>query len=150
MRLRPQFRSERGTTLLEITVTLSVLAVALSLGMPPLRAMSDRAAVAAARERTLALVHRARAEAPLRGGAELHLEPATDRVWLTTIAGDTLAVLPLDESGVDLRTSGSAQVITLRWSALGWGVVASRTLYFHRGDRESALVISSRGRATRR
>jgi hypothetical protein len=54
------------------------------------------------------------------------------------------------EHGVEISVPGGAATATLTFDALGLGVVASRTLVFRRGDAEVRLVVSARGRGTRR
>lgn len=60
------------------------------------------------------------------------------------------ASVDLSERGVEVRSSGTAEVIDIRWNALGWGIVASRTLILERGRAAARLVVSSRGRVSRR
>ena len=45
---------------------------------------------------------------------------------------------------------GAVLVDTLAFDALGLGIVTSRTLVFRKGDSEARLVVSSRGRGSRR
>lgn len=142
--------ARRGTTLLELTATLVLVGVLLSVALSPLRSIADRARAVAAREEVLALVHRGRVDARRLGGAILSLDAAEDRATLQSTDGDTLSRLDLGASGVDLQLGGSTRVAELHWNALGWGVVASRSVRLTRGSAVATLVISSRGRASRR
>lgn len=129
---------------------LALLAILLSVASPGLRRVLDRSVVVSSREEVLALVHRARAIAPEAGGATLRLDRSSDRAELFDGAGTRVAVVDLSDRRVDLQVSGSDAIVDLRWNALGWGIVASRSLTLARGGLEARLVISSRGRAARR
>jgi len=146
----PALIPRRGSTLVELLVGLSVVGVLLGLGTPLARGVLDRSAAVAAREEALGLVHHARALALSGGGATLTVVPDADVLILTDASGHVRTRLATAESGVDLRTTGAADSIRVRWNALGWGSFASRTLEFGRGGAVARLVISSRGRAERR
>ncbi len=103
-----------------------------------------------AREQALGLVHRARALALAGGGATLRVRQDDELILLLDGAGSERERLDVAEAGVDLRTTGGAREVDLTWTALGWGRVSSRTLDFRRGSARARLVISSRGRASRR
>ena len=137
----------RGYTLLEATVGLLLTALLLSLSVPLLRGARDQWVAVAGRDHTLAALHRTRMHARLLGGAQLRIRASPGR--LETLAGDTLLWWSdeLRDSGVRIELPGGRSETTITFDALGLGVVASRTLRFQRGRAESALVISSRGRA---
>jgi len=139
-----------GATLPELTVALAIAGLALGLAAPMARAVVDRIAVVAAREESMALLHRARALALDGGGATLHVVQGQELLVLLDGTGRERERLCFEGSGVDLTTSGSADEAVLSWNALGWGRVSSRTLEFRRGAMRTRLVISSRGRGTRR
>ena len=135
---------------MELLVVVALLSVLTGLGAPLWRGTVDRWAVRSVRDRTLAGVHRARLEARSLGGARLEVDGTEGnlRVW----AGDSLLwhdASPGRER-VAISLSSGAETTTLTFDALGLGVVASRTLWFRRGEAEARLVVSARGRATRR
>jgi len=134
----------------ELTVLLVVIGVILGLAMPGGRGLLDRIAVTAAREEIAGLAHRARAIATASGGATLWVDLEAESVTLTAGDGVTRGRLLLADRGIDVSTSGSSDVVAMTWNALGWGVVASRTLGLRRGSGEARIVVSSRGRVSRR
>ncbi|MDT8367887.1 MAG: hypothetical protein RQ745_01680 [Longimicrobiales bacterium] len=142
--------ASRGTTLTELALVLALAGVVFGTALPGVRALLDRSRVVAAREELLGLVHRARAVAPATGGATITLDLEAERVELVDGAGRVIESLDLGARGVDLRSTGTASTVTIEWNALGWGVVASRSLVLRAGGAEARLVISSRGRASRR
>jgi type II secretory pathway pseudopilin PulG len=146
----PSARSRAGSSLTEVALALGLIGVLVAGAAPGLGAIRDRSAVVSARESALALVHRVRAVAIERGGADLLVDLGEHRLHALGPAGDTLSTLDLAGLGVRIETSGTADRIRLRWNALGWGVVTSRTLAFGRGGQEARLIVSSRGRASRR
>jgi hypothetical protein len=90
-------------------------------------------------------------EARIRGGATLAVDGKTGA--LAAWAGDSLLWSRSEglRSGVRItRPDGALLVDSLEFDALGLGAVTSRTLVFRRGDAEARLVISSRGRGSRR
>ena len=146
---RPADR-RRGTTLVELLLVLAVGAVLLGLGVPRGRALLDHLAVTAAREEIAGMLHRARALAHEASGATLLVDVDAESMTLVGGDGGVRGRLLLAERGLDLSTSGSGGVIDMTWNALGWGVITSRTLVVRRGAGEARVVVSSRGRATRR
>lgn len=136
-----------GFTLIELAVTLALVALALGLAAPFGARTVDRLAAIAARDQVMALVHQTRLHARLYGGAHLLILPdSVIEVW----AGDSIRGR---WSGIGNKVSidpGRPDSVALVWDALGVGRVANRTLTFERGDAETALVISSAGRARRR
>jgi len=143
-------RRPTGFTLLELCLVLSLLGVTWSVFLPAARQQRDRLAVLGAREEVLGLLHRTRAEAIARGGAELRLwaDPARAAI----VAGrDTLARAELGEiHGVGLELPRGRSVSRLAYGSLGLGLVASHTIRLSRGEEEAVLVVSSLGRAVRR
>jgi hypothetical protein len=138
-----------GVTLVELATALALLAVGLSVALPPAAGLRDRLAVGAARNEVMALLLRARAEAPLRGGARIEFELGADEVRL--VSGDSLLVLlhPLRDLGVEVSLGGGRESAEVAYDPLGLGRVASRTVIFARGRARDTLRISSYGRVTR-
>jgi prepilin-type N-terminal cleavage/methylation domain-containing protein len=148
----PRRTPSAGFTLLELTVALTLAAVVLGLGAPLWRSTVDRWAVRTVRDRTAAALSRARLEARRWGGARLDVDAGLGRLRLERSHPDS--VLWEDDSAERYRVlmvlpRGSTRTV-LSFDALGLGVVSSRTLVFRRGTAEARLVVSSRGRATRR
>lgn len=146
----PSRRYRAGVALAEIALVCVLVGLLAGLAFPGLGAIRDRAAVVSARESVLALIHDIRGLAMESGGAELVFDDAAQRFDLVGPAGDTLSRLRMDEFGVEVETTGRTAEVRLRWNALGWGVVSSRTFTLRRGAHEARLVVSSRGRASRR
>lgn len=140
----------RGYTLLEITAVLVLLALATSAALPRLADLMDAFAVRSARERVAGLLALTRARAPALAGARVVVVEAPPEIRVE--ARDTvLRRLGVDElGGVEVRVAGARAAITFSYDGLGVGRLASGTLSFRRGDRESRLVISSYGRIDRR
>ena len=144
--------SRRGFTLLELAVTLSLLSLVAGLGAPLWRGAVDGWAVRTVRDRSAVALHRARLEARRWGGARLELDAPGGRLRLYRIGPDSLIWEDPSpgEHRVQLVLPRGADETTLDFDALGLGIVGSRTLLFRRGGAEARLVVSSRGRATRR
>lgn len=129
---------------------MALLGVALSVTLPVGRDAVDRWIVRAVRDQALAALHRVRMEARIRGGASLEVDGSTGT--LTARAGDTLLWVRRDpaEAGVAVSLPDGSPHTEIFWDALGLGVVSSRTLVFRRGAAEARLVVSARGRGSRR
>ncbi|MGD2120601.1 MAG: type II secretion system protein [Gemmatimonadota bacterium] len=146
----PPSRHRVGFTLLELCLVLSFVGVAWSVLLPAARRQRDRMAVLGAREELLALLHRTRAEAVTRGGAELTLSTQPARASVVAW-GDTVARAELGKiHGVTLELSRGRVETSLAYGPLGLGRVASQTVTLRRGKTEALLVVSSLGRAVRR
>jgi prepilin-type N-terminal cleavage/methylation domain-containing protein len=141
-----------GFSLLELTVALTLVAVLCGLGAPLWRVTVDRWAVRSVRDRAAIALHRARLEARRWGGANLEIDAEAGSLRLLRAPSDSL--IWEDSSPGDHRVRvvlpRGAGATTLTFDALGLGVVASRTLLFRRGRAEARLIVSSRGRGTRR
>lgn len=138
----------RGHTLLELTLVLLILSLLGSAGIGLSRSGVDRLAVGEARERTAELVHRARSEARLRGGARLRvLDDGTLQVEATD--GEVLARTNPGAEGVEVRIGGGRDEAVVVYGPMGIGRAASLTLHFERGRARASLVISSYGRLRR-
>lgn len=138
-----------GFTLVELLVILVLAGVLAELGIRPTRRLLDRWAVLAAREEVAALVAMARIRAVGTMGATLAIDEDTGAVEVrSTVWPDTVVRLG-ERHGVALEIVGSARSLTVRFNALGLGVVASRRLRFTRGDASTDLILSSHGRLRR-
>lgn len=145
----PRAPSPAGATLLELLLALALVSVALGLALPPLGSLRNRSAVSAARESTVALLARARAEALARGGATVELDgPGASAVL--RVAGVELARLDLGRRWrVGLELGGGRESAQVVYGPLGLGRVASRTLVFVRGGARAVLTVSAYGRVAR-
>lgn len=141
-----------GFTLLELTVALTLIAILVGLGAPLWRNAVDRWAVRAVRDHAAVALHRTRLEARRWGGARLEFDTGEGLLRLRRGATDSIVWedAALADHRVELVLPRNASGTTLTFDALGLGVVASRTLLFQRGGAEARLVISSRGRGSRR
>lgn len=146
----PPARRRSGFTLLEAAAVLSLFALALSVAVPLGRGTLDLWTVRAVRDQVLAALHRTRMEARLRSGAELVVRG--DQGLVEVRAADSLLWLTRGpaEAGVRVSLPDGRPDAELIFDGLGLGVVTSRTLVFLKGDAEARLVISSRGRGSRR
>lgn len=142
-------RPTPGTTLLELLITLVLLAILAGLAYAPLRRGLDRLAVRSARDALAAGVARTRAVAISRGGATFFVDVAGARFWIEAADGDTVA-LPIDlgrQYGVRLEVSGSGGApVALAFDARGVGRLVNRTFSVRRGAAEAGLTLSTYGR----
>jgi hypothetical protein len=131
-----------------MATVLVLVTVALGVALPPVGAIRDRWAVRSAAADVVALVARARAEAPARGGTRVELDALASRVSLRG-ADTVLAELWLErDHGVRLELGGRTRA-ELAFDALGLGRVASRTIVLARRSRRDTLTVSSYGRVGR-
>jgi hypothetical protein len=142
-------RARSGASLLELATALALLAVGLSVALPPAAGLRDRLAVGAVKNEMLALLLRARAEAPARGGARLEIRVGEDEVRL--FSGDSMVALHRFRraQGVGVELGGGRDEADIVYDALGLGRVASRTVVFARGRVRDTIRISSYGRVAR-
>lgn len=151
----------RGHTLFEILTVLVILGIAGTALLERARAQADRLAVRAAREEAVALFHRARMEARLRGEARVRIVEG-EGVGLVVASGDGSAEPPESgagwesaarvdprERGVDLTISGDRTEVEIRFDARGLARFASATLELERGRARTELVVSAHGRVRR-
>lgn len=139
-----------GFTLLELVLVVTLLGLTLAEGIPAARRLSDRLAVAGAREAVVGVFHQARMEAVARGGARIVLRasPAGVDLWS---GGALRSALDLAEDfGVEMTLSGGKDRGELEFDPMGLGRIASRTIDFTRESAVAGLVISSLGRVTRK
>jgi Tfp pilus assembly protein FimT len=138
----------RGFTLLELLVILSFIGVLLMMGGGIGRGLVDRLQCNAAREELAGLVHRARAEARVRGEARVRFSEGAGAALL--LAGDSVAArVDPARRGIRLGIDGARTEATVVFGPLGMGRVASTTLYLERGRARAPLVLSSHGRVRR-
>jgi prepilin-type N-terminal cleavage/methylation domain-containing protein len=143
-------RVPAGFTLLELLLTLTLLGVSAGMAYPVARRGLDRLAVESARNVGMAAVHRTRVEARRRGGASLEVQ-ADSGLFRVRSGGSVLwRWAEAGESGVEIRLSRGRIADRLDFDARGLGRVTSRTITFVRGEAVAALVVSSRGRVSRR
>ena len=137
-----------GYTLLELTIVIVVMMVAISSTLPGLQGLRDRLAVLQAREALVGSVAWARRSAQGHQGAWVRVVPDSALLrW--GLENEFQGFRDLGrELGVSLEgTSGGA--FTLRFDDLGLGQVASRTIVFRRGSAEAGVSLSSYGRVRR-
>ena len=134
-------------SLLELCVTLLLLAVLLGLAAPPVRRALTRARVRSAREVVAMELARTRALAVAHGGAALVLDLPRARAWVESGGTTTPPVVVADDRLLRVSADGAAgDTIRIAFDALGLGHIASRTLRFRSGDLEARLTVSSYGR----
>lgn len=138
-----------GYTLLELVLVLAILAILLAAAGPRARAIQDRIAVRAARETVVGLFVRARAEALIRGGAEIAAWEDPSRMQLIFPHGTDESLDLGGRFAVRLEIGGPAADAIVRFDGLGIGRVASRTFRFQRGQSAANLTVSSFGRVRR-
>jgi hypothetical protein len=134
----------------ELLIVLTLAAVLLGAAWPIGRRSLDRLQVVTAREELFGLVYRARGLATRTGSATITVDLDAGAATLFDGYAAEVDHVHLGARRVAVSTSGSSSTIALRWNGLGWGVLASRTLVLRRGAAEARLVVSSRGRASRR
>ena len=137
----------RGTTLIEIGVTVGILGLTAGLTFPRFGSYRDRVAVDAATSSTLSLLATAR-HAALRRATRtaVHLDTATATVFI--VAGmDTLERRPVREvHGVMFSTTRDSIAFTA--SGLGYGA-ANTQIVLRRGAASDTITVSRLGRARR-
>jgi len=137
----------RGTTLIEIGVTISILGVMASLTFPRFGAYRDRIAVDAATSSTLSLLATAR-HAALRRATRTAVHLDTAGAIISVVSGiDTIENRPLGEvHGVSLSTTRDS--IAFAPSGLGFGA-ANTQIILRRGAAADTVAVSRLGRARR-
>lgn len=146
MRATLPFPTRQGTTLPELILASTLVAVLLALASAPLRSALDVYAVRAAREELAALLSGARAAGRLHGGARVVLDAAAGTAYLVSATGDTLRGGRSLAERHDVRLEAGADVIELEYDALGLGRLASRSITIRRGRARGGVTISSYGR----
>ena len=137
----------RGTTLIEIGVTISILGVMASLTFPRFSAYRDRIAVDAATSSTLSLLVTAR-HAALRRATLTAVHLDTSQAVISVVSGiDTIEKRPLREvHGVSFSTTRDS--IAFAPSGLGYGA-ANTQIILRRGMAADTIAVSRLGRVRR-
>lgn len=141
-------RSDSGSSFIELTLALCVVAVLLGLAVPALGAARDRFTVRAARDALAAGIARGRALAVVHGGAIVVVDPAAGRLWVEGGGGEVLGT-PVDlarQFGVSISADGAEGPARLRFDAMGIGRLANRTFRIRRGRAEAGVTLSAYGR----
>lgn len=149
-RSRPRWPDCPGFSLLELVVAIALTGVALALAAPLGRDTLDRWTVRAVRDQALAALHRSRMEARIRGGVVLTFDG--DRGVISARTRDSLLWERRDpaDASVSMELPDGRRATELVFDRLGLGIVTSRTILFRKGEAEARLVVSSRGRGSRR
>ena len=138
-----------GFSLLELIGALALLAVAVSLALPPLHDFGERLSVVGAREEVAGLLTRARAEAIQRGGSRVVISRDPP---LALLMADTLVRERIDlwaRYRAELFISGGRSRVELNFDSSGLGRMTARSFTFRRRGAVSRLVISAYGRMRR-
>lgn len=138
---------QKGTTLIEVGVTIGVLGLMAGLTFPRFGSYRDRIAVDAATSSTLSLLATAR-HAALRRATLTAVHFDTARAIVLVVAGvDTLERRPLrDVHGVVF--SASRDSIAFTAGGLGYGA-ANTQIILRRGAAADTIAVSRLGRARR-
>lgn len=137
----------KGTTLIEIAVTVGILGLMAGLSFPRFGSYRDRIAVDAATSSTMSLLATARHAALRRATiTAVHLDTMTAEV-LVVAGPDTLEKRSLLEvHGVTMSTSRDS--IAFAASGLGYGA-ANTQIIIRRGQAADTISVSRLGRARR-
>jgi Tfp pilus assembly protein FimT len=133
----------RGGTLIELALTLALLAVVLAVAVPSVRTILDRMSVRGARQDVVLALWAARTAATVRGDfATFHLDAAGR---LSVVAGpDTLLARNLStRRGV--RVDVTRDSIAYGPTGMGWGAANTRII-LSRGRRADTVTTSRLGR----
>ena len=136
--------SRRGVTLVELTLTMTIIGVATAVTVPRTAAAVDRLSVRAAAQDVLVAFAAARATAARRGAyVSFVADPARGRVRV--VSGGTV----LQERDLarlhGVRLAATRESVTFAPSGLGWGA-ANTTVVVSRGGQVDTIVTSRLGR----
>jgi prepilin-type N-terminal cleavage/methylation domain-containing protein len=134
----------RGTTIVELLITLAVLGLLSSITVPRAATLVDRISVRGATQDVVLAIAAARAAATRRGAfASFVADPRTGRLRVVS-GGETLLERDvLKRRGV--RLEASRESVTFAPGGLGWGA-ANTTVIVSRGTRSDTIVMSRLGR----
>lgn len=133
-----QARSRRhrgGTTLIEVAVVLTIVAIIAAVTLPALPSLVQRDPLDDARSKLSEIIHLARADAVQRGATmSLTIDPKTRRFWLRSVSADS--VMAVDTSGTlvlapNVSLSADAERVRLLFAPTG--TVAFQSLVIRSG-----------------
>jgi prepilin-type N-terminal cleavage/methylation domain-containing protein len=139
---------DRGVTLPELLICLLLLGIGGSVFMDQVRSQADHLAVRAVREEVVALFHRARMEARLRGESRVLIREG-EGVLLLSPHGEVVDEVASERRGVEIHISGDRSEVEIRFGPRGLAGFASTTLELERRGKRAQLVVSSYGRIRR-
>lgn len=139
--------NQRGKSLTELLLTMSLLSIVAMLALPQARRGIDALYVRSAREALFGVATHARALALARGGADLIIDPVDGSVRAVDASGAVGSMTMLGEYHVSVASDRTR--IVLHYDARGIGRMASRTVRLRRGNAEAGLTFSSYGRVRR-
>lgn len=134
----------RGTTIVELALTLAVLGVLTSIAVPRAATLVDRVSVRGATQDVVLALAAARAASSRRGAyASFVADTRTGHLRVVS-GGETLFDRDeLHTRGVKLEASRES--VTFAPGGLGWGA-ANTTVIVSRGTRSDTIVMSRLGR----
>lgn len=134
----------RGTTIVELVVTLAIIGVLTSITVPRVVMMMDRASVKGATQDVVLTLATARAAASRRSTyVSFVADPRTGRVRAVSGGEILLERDLLRTRGV--RLEASRESVTFAPGGLGWGA-ANTTVIVSRGAKSDTIVMSRLGR----
>jgi type II secretory pathway pseudopilin PulG len=139
----------RGHTLIELAFVLLLVGVATASAAPSARRLTERTAVAAAREALVGLFTEARLAAVEEGGALVRIEASPWRAEVEARGKSARRVALETDFGVTVELGGGRTQVDLAYDALGLGRVASQTIILRKGDATAELIVSGYGRVRR-
>jgi Tfp pilus assembly protein FimT len=128
-------RHRNGTTLIEVAVMLTIVAIIAAVTVPALPSLVHRDPLDDARVRLREVIHLARIDAIQRGATmSLTIDPKTRRFWLRSVSPDS--VTAVDTSGMlvlapDVSLSADGERVQLLFAPTG--TVASQSLVIRSG-----------------
>lgn len=143
----------KGFTLVELLIAVAVAGIIFAIALPRLRGVMLQEYVRSSRREVATRLQQARSAAVQRGcPATLHIDAATERVWVTTckiggVAGlDTLGQIANFRARYNVAMSSSGNQV--RFGPHGLAMEAASTaLKFDRSGHTDSLAISPIGRS---
>lgn len=138
-----------GTTLLELAVAITLLAILASLGAASFTSARDVFAVRSARDAIVAASSRTRAYAVGHGGASLIIDGTTGTLRIQTRDHLIDEATPIARSlGVRVQIEGAraATTATMPYDAFGIGRLANKTISITRAGVSGGVTFSAYGR----